>query len=414
MKKSIIGFLALSATIALLAVSCGNGSTPPPDPDPSLTITGFAPLSARAGETLVISGRCFRPTPAENSVMLNTVSVPVVSATESELQVVVPDDPASTGTVTVTAGGESYTYYTPRFTFLQGDVVYAGGFEAGSMVYWRNGISVLVGAGTLRDIFVSNSNVYIAGTAVSESVTMAALWVNGTKTLLGSGPRTSLASSVFVSGGHVYVAGTEYPTSLTSVATYWKDGNKQALGDDVNASSASVVTVRGTDVYVAGYEENGGVTQAVLWVNGTKTVLSDGDNTWVSDLFIEGNDVYVVGVQDGVTNVLWKNNVKTVLSTNDATYYVSSVYVSGDDIYQAGSEYTVTGQVATLWKNGTKQTLGGGQISWASRVFVAGSNVYVVGQEWQRAVLWKNGEKTYLSEAGTTTVSDLYVVPGQY
>ena len=103
------------------------------------------------------------------------------------------------------------------------------------------------------------------------------IWKNGQGTFLTSGTNDGEAFSVFVSGSDVYVAGSEQIGS-TSYARLWKNGVMSTLSAGINASAQSV-SVLGTDVYVAGYEY--GTTNrpiAVYWKNGSKTQLTNGTN----------------------------------------------------------------------------------------------------------------------------------------
>ncbi len=439
MKKKMIGFFVLLVSVAGLAISCGKDSTPPPES--SLTVTEFYPLSARPGETVVISGAHFGTTPAENSVTLNNIPASVVSASANELRIVVPDNLNCSGSLKVTVGGKSFTTPVP-FVFMQGDIVYVGGYEergtSRSLVCWQNGIPFVLDTELdlieLNDLFVSNSDVYAVGNSYAESILTAALWKNGTKTFLSDFPRrTSAANGIFVSGGDVYVAGNERfmtshpdPSSWNIVATYWKNGTKHPLSPGVFSSNAVAVGVRGGDVCVAGNEYDvifdqgmvvGVVNQAVLWVNGTKTLLGDGDKIDVVDLFVDGSDVYVAGWQsldNPMKIVLWKNGVKIWVSGDSEHAYPTSLFVSNGNVYMSGYEWQAGyyASTAVLWKNGTKQTLGQSD-SRADQVVVVGENVYVAGTEEQTAVLWKNGQKSVLGMRGGSSARALYVVPGQ-
>jgi hypothetical protein len=69
-------------------------------------------------------------------------------------------------------------------------------------------------------IFVSGSDVYVAGNESSEINKKALYWKNGQKVYLTDGREYSEAYSIFVSGSDVYVAGTN---------GYWKNGQKVEL-----------------------------------------------------------------------------------------------------------------------------------------------------------------------------------------
>src|SRR5690606_30472280 len=83
------------------------------------------------------------------------------------------------------------------------------------------------------------------------------------------------AFSVYVSGSDVYVAGY-VDNGTKKVATLWKNGVAQDLSDGTHSAIAYSVYVSGSDVYVAGYEYNGTRYVATLWKNGVAQGLSDG------------------------------------------------------------------------------------------------------------------------------------------
>jgi hypothetical protein len=227
-------------------------------------------------------------------------------------------------------------------------------------------------------------------------------------------------SSIYVSGSDVYVAGTENRYSSSKKrATLWKNGVAQRLSDEV--SEASSVFVSGGDVYVvgknfykmrwSGYNYEVGGECAALWKNGVAQRLSDSRDSYANSVFVSGNDVYVAGSNgiDGNNQyaILWKNGVAQWLSS-DRYSEAHSVFVSGGDVYIAKKNDAV------LWKNGVAQRLSD-KSSGAESVFVSGNDVYGVGSLGERATLWKNGVAQRLSdkvsEASSVFVSngDVYV-----
>ena len=73
---------------------------------------------------------------------------------------------------------------------------------------------------------------------------------------------------------------------------------------------------------------------------------------------------------------LWKNGVATALTDGSKYARAQSVYVYGNDVYAAGLEYDISGQVQNirLWKNGAAIKLTDGlpfgKASAAAAVFV--------------------------------------------
>ena len=75
------------------------------------------------------------------------------------------------------------------------------------------------------------------------------------------------------------------------------------------------------------------------------------------------------------------------------------------DVYVVGRD----GDRAVLWKNGVVQILGDGR---AESVFVSGSDVYVAGRDGDRAVLWKNGLAQYLTDGSNWAWANSVFVSG--
>jgi len=128
------------------------------------------------------------------------------------------------------------------------------------------------------------------------------------------------------------------------------------------------------DVYVAGYEKNNQIqskTRATLWKNGSPQYLSDWNGQAVANsVFLSGDDVFIAGTtsndQGNGIAMLWKNGEPQTLrlSENWINSKAKSVFVSGNDVYVVGSSYlykTERGMEAReatwLWKNGVPQPL---------------------------------------------------------
>ncbi|HET9745506.1 MAG TPA: PKD domain-containing protein [Chitinophagaceae bacterium] len=264
----------------------------------------------------------------------------------------------------------------------------------------------------------NNSNVYMAGWGWNASGKMVArIWRENILQDLSDGQYDADALSVFVSGNDIYVAGYERNASGKSVAKLWKNGVSQNLSNGQYDAVARSVFVSGTDVYVAGWEVNAsGMSVAKLWKNGVGQALSDGqNNVMANSVYVANSDVYVVGFDGGPWTyygrpILWKNGMAQNLVGGESSAY--SVFVSGSDVYVAGSWYA--GEFAKLWKNGEEQNFSSGdQFAEAYSVFVSGSDVYVAGTRYpcavggcSDAILWKNGQSQILqlADAGAHSV----------
>jgi len=101
--------------------------------------------------------------------------------------------------------------------------------------------------------------------------------------LTTSAQSTAAATSIFVSGSDVYVAGYETLNNYT-YATYWKNGVATNLTSNIY-SEASSIYVSGSDVYVAGFEVINGIKYAVYWKNGAATKL--GANVNANAIYVQ-------------------------------------------------------------------------------------------------------------------------------
>jgi hypothetical protein len=127
--------------------------------------------------------------------------------------------------------------------------------------------------------------------------------------------------------------------------------------------------------------------------------------------------IYIVGniedtVADNFNNALqWQNGVASTVSTQAMPW---SIFVSGNDVYIAGSKYENENSIAMYWKNGVAIPLTDTNTSKsasANAIYVSGSDVYVAGyellsNEYGVAMLWKNGVPVNL-----TPVNAPYPIP---
>jgi hypothetical protein len=307
--------------------------------------------------------------------------------------------------------------------------VYVAGYIDNGATVWRNGVAIsLPGTGAYASsVFVSGSNIYVAGYEWNGKGQTATVWKNGVATSLTDGTLTdgtysAMANSVFVSGSDVYVAGYDvlYESNGTGqIAKIWKNGVATSLTDGTYYSIASSVFVSGSDVYVAGYEPNGRTQVAIVWKNGVATSLTDGTYYSIaSSVFVSGSDVYVAGTVANLPGsyvaTVWKNGVATSLAGTGVAY-AYSVFVLGSDVYVAGQVFNGGGGgVATVWKNGVATSLTDGtNNASASSVFVSASDIYVAGYVSNGTnffpTVWKNGVATSLTNGTNGGASSVFV-----
>jgi hypothetical protein len=306
-------------------------------------------------------------------------------------------------------------------------------------------------------------NIYVLGTIRDSAV----CWKNGvarsllvqSKVLYKFG-----SSSLFVSGNDAYIAGFGF-NNITRYSTsplYWKNETATPLPDSSGDAFTNSIFVANNDVYVVGvanyftdtvhvpyttpsaeYPKIGNL--ATIWKNGIAanlpgfhtTGLSGGGQygvsmyaDYVSSLFVSGNDVYVAGGSHywGNNAGYWKNGVLTDLSqkltyqaANGTLCYptTTAIAVSGNDVYLAGNQLTSTSTpVAIYWKNGAPVYLSTDSISGSSAnsIFVSGNDVYIAGYQninnYSRAICWKNGIPTTLTSGTIASVANSIFVAG--
>ncbi len=210
--------------------------------------------------------------------------------------------------------------------------------------YWKNGVAVsLTYTGSLvsaNGLFVNGTDVYISGYEEQTSGIIRALyWKNGVRNYLTSASSTSSeeATDIFVVGADVYACGTEYLPNGTTKAKIWKNGIVTYIttGAGVNSAAFSIKVV-GTDVYVGGYDELGGLLLAKYWKNNTSATVGVLPNeSFVTDIFIFGTDVYTAGNSRATSSsinsegIVWKNTTPTSYSNGTLrNLFVNSVFVS--------------------------------------------------------------------------------------
>lgn len=179
-------------------------------------------------------------------------------------------------------------------------------------------------------LFVSDGDVYVAGSRETASGIQACLWKNGVLEDLADESIKSFAHSVFVSGKDVYVAGSGYyrrDNTHFSVAQIWKNGKVEHLTDELKNGEAFSVYLSEGDVYVAGHDNY----EAKLWKNGIVQKITDDEmaKMYLSVFVSEGN-VYLSGYTVAVREVysdgtsirylkaaLWENGKKLALDSGD-------------------------------------------------------------------------------------------------
>ncbi|MEM6378839.1 MAG: IPT/TIG domain-containing protein [Bacteroidota bacterium] len=158
---------AILILIPLLIISCGEDDFRViPEPELNQTITSIDPTFGDVGTTVTITGTNFSRAIANNRVTFNGVSADVVTASETELTVTVPEG-ATTGPISIS---KVITVEGPIFSIVAAPVI--------------TGIDV-IGAAVGETITISGAN-------FGESVTDNLVSFNGTEAEIVSATTTEL------------------------------------------------------------------------------------------------------------------------------------------------------------------------------------------------------------------------------
>jgi hypothetical protein len=273
-------------------------------------------------------------------------------------------------------------------------------------------------------------DIYISGTMNGRAV----YWKNDTLVYLTDGTLPAAANSIIVSGNDVYVAGRE-----GGQAAYWKNGTKNQVVTDGGSNQgrstgATSIAILGNDVYLGGYQANptignsGRVYIGRIWKNGIRfDSLTYSPAVFVNSLFVSGNDLYVAGSGLGVAKY-WKNGIEQDLVDGTSS---ASIVASGDGVFVAGQQFNnqlpdVNGRppvIAKYWKNGNPVNLTDGSTgAGTTSIAVSGSDVYVAGVQFDGVIIdgtangtakyWKNGNPVHLTDGSTDVVANSIAVSG--
>lgn len=226
---------------------------------------------------------------------------------------------------------------------------------------WRNGQFTTIAEAVSLDeliyfpsLFVHQNDVYISWTIMNLDTlrNYSVVWKNGEiQSIMESDDYSVNVISIYVTDSNIYLAGSIF-SSGKGIPTIWINGVEQRLSDTLYTNAARAIVASDTNVYVAGNGSNwAGRMIAKMWINGEVTHLSDGDwEASTNTIYVHDNDIYVTGSQaiqgSGYCPVLWKNGVKQELEI--ITGEACDVEVYEGDVYVSGS----VGGLAVIWKNG--------------------------------------------------------------
>ena len=204
--------------------------------------------------------------------------------------------------------------------------------------YWKNGVINLLANNTIQSaafpIAVKNNDVYVAGNVVSPTRFDATYWKNSTQVTVSSGKPeySSQLYGIAFSGDDTYFIGQVYGSFVTGqtlkyVAAVWKNGTPSLLTDGTTYSIAQGISIQGTDIYIAGDKASGtNVAIAGYWKNGNFNALGDGShNSDAAAIATSGTDVYVAGTNTSGFATYWKNGSAVQLANSSSGAYAIAI-----------------------------------------------------------------------------------------
>lgn len=267
-----------------------------------------------------------------------------------------------------------------------------------------NGSKTAVCAITIGDL-------YIYGYDPDFSYNYPACWINW-REYLDPDLRSNFVITI---GGDIYSLGS--PAFFTNEGRVIKNGAElYLLNDGGNYFDLENIVVQGNDVYVVGvnrgakkYGKTKGIT---LWKNGVASNIYT--EAGVSDpvLFVSGDDVYVAFEtydNTGSNPILkvWHNGTVSIFDNAPyANAIVRDIYVSEGDIYVLGELYNSysDNHILSFWKNGIRTDIvDGSHKAFSVHIIVSGDDAFVTGYEMNDdetsiAKIWKNGKELVLSD----------------
>ncbi|MBN9382310.1 MAG: IPT/TIG domain-containing protein [Chitinophagaceae bacterium] len=406
--------------LLLTVIGCQKNPVPP---TPAPAVSAINPSSGYAGTLVTITGNNFSTTASDNTVKFNGVAATVNSASATSLVVVAPSG-ATTGNISVTTSGG--TASGPVFTYI---VVVPPAVSSISPISGAANTIVTINGSNFKTTPTDNTVKFNGVAATVQTATATTLTVlapsagtTGAITVTTVDGTATGPTFTYVVAQNVYVVGRS-----SSGPAYWVNGVRTDMPSD--CLEANAIFVDGADIYIAGADANG----PKYWKNGAGVSLpmTAGHNGGrAKSIFVSGSDVYICGY-DMINGAYalprcWKNGTALTVSLSSGNIsaglpvvlgFAYSVFVSGADVYLAGSQAPSSGnQVVTYWKNGTPFPLTDGTtVAEAKSVFVSGNDVYLAGfiqGAATSAYYWKNGTAVPLTINTTSsncTPESIYV-----
>jgi hypothetical protein len=295
-------------------------------------------------------------------------------------------------------------------------------------VYWKNGvINKIPTSGTdpsVRSITFWNHHLYISGSIVSGGETKATYWIDGKEFFI---PGCNSVIEIAVNNSATIILATETYNDAGGNSRrkgfLIKNGVSTRLSPESEFSAFLDLFVNGNDVYVVGWAGNASSRKAVYWKNGILNEIPKPEPTsqdLAYGIVTSGNDVYLSGSVDGKA-VYWKNGVRVALSNLVSFGY--NICMGGNDLIVSGDIVAPpSNQSACYWKNGNQPVNLGiaDTLTLAQRkgLQVFNNHIYMAGNILEpkpgsvsKPVYWKDNKMIKLTVDTSGYTSDIFVSP---
>ena len=282
--------------------------------------------------------------------------------------------------------------------------IYITGNNGDTAILWKNGKRTILSTGgpsKANGVFASGSDVYVVAV---DSTGLGYYLKNGVRyELNSSGDYSFSGTCLFIDGNDVYVAGAGYPNQH---AEYWKNGQGYLIG---GATTPTSIAVLSGDVYTAGRYSSVSASYAK---NADDVILPGWENyvsSFTRSVFISGNDIYFAGSARGSDHmsygIYWKNGVSTILETGYFNFVqANAIVVSDNDVYVGGNNDF---NQPVYWKNGVTDTLTRtiDSVGTVNAITISGKDVFTAGTVYTlqqttqaMAAYWKNNQIHILTD----------------
>ncbi|MEM6895493.1 MAG: IPT/TIG domain-containing protein [Bacteroidota bacterium] len=274
--------------------------------------------------------------------------------------------------------------------------IYVTGYDSSNdkdiATIWKNGVPIYLTDGEndarATSVFVTDTDVYVSGYETSDNnIDVAKVWKNG-ELLYNVSGNSSRANSIFIFENDVYFSGVQ-----NGNAAYWQNG----LGAYLNGGTpgeAFGLFVNDNSIYVSGNVEN----SPAIWTGTEKNELTYNQNFFsiALDIAATDTDTYAVGfdyVENpilAITATIWKNGGEPqYLETTDRSI-ARSIFIDNDDVYVVGGNAVNNIELPVLWKNNDTPVVLDFEGGSANSVYVYKGDVYIAGYNTKEAQVWEN------------------------